>query len=191
MYKANNGLQCTQVAGGKRGFKVGLIQTQKAMGANGTDPTIMKHYVELENASEYDSSPALIQMPSGANVIDVCQGLYQTEMELATAMVAGVVEVNILSNTLNMYDDYSTQFIGSTTLLKAYNAATGNEITVTSVGAGTTIAKSFKITLSTADADYTAVPSLGLIRLEITSPSALATAGVVGFSECIFNVTKP
>jgi hypothetical protein len=188
--KEANALQATQVATGKKGFTLGLIQAMKATSANGTDPQIFKTYIELEDSEEYDATPALIQMPQGTKVLDVCKGLYQTQIELATPMATGVVEVNIFSNTVNLFDDYSTQIIASSGLIKAYNNATGLEIPITSVAAGTVLAKSFRLTLTVANANYIAVPVGGLIRIECVSPSAFTTAGVIGFSEATFLVTK-
>jgi len=189
--KEANALQATQVATGKKGFSLGLIQAQKVMSANGTDPQIFKTYIELADSEEYDVAPSLIQMPLGTKVLDVCKGLYQTQMELATPMAAGVVEVNIFSNTVNLFDDYSTQLIASSGLIKMYNVATGNEISITSIAAGTTIAKSIRLTATVLDADYVAVPSGGLIRIELVSPSAFVTASIPGFSEASLIITKP
>lgn len=189
--KEANALQATQVATGKKGFSCGLIQAMKASSANGTDPQIFKTYIELADSEEYDYTPALIQMPTGVKVLDVCKGLYQTEIELATPMAAGVVEVNIFSNTVNLFDDYSTQIIASSGLIKMFNQATGLEIPITTIAAGTTIAKSFRLTATVANANYVAVPSGGLIRIECVSPSAFTTAGVTGFSEASLLVVKP
>jgi len=188
--KENNGLWGTQTATGKKGFALGLIQEKKVKMNNGTDDMICYHSIELDDAKELDLNPAFIAFPSTTKVLTACTGLYQSELELATPMATGVFELNLFSNTRLLYDDLATIINGSTTLFKAYNNVTGNEITITSIGAGTTIAKSFKFTLNTADPDYTALAVGGLVRIEYGPVSALETALIFGYSEATFYVTK-
>ncbi len=91
--------------------------------------------------------------------------------------VAGVITARLFAGCggTNLFDDYSTE-LANAALWVAKNAATGNQISITSVAADAN-SSGFVVTLNTSDTDYTT----GGIMLSLAAPLALDAAGVTGY----------
>lgn len=86
------------------------------------------------------------------------------------------IKANAGCSGLDLYDEYSTELAAVPNWI-AENAATGANITITSVAVDANI-KGWTVTLDSADADY---PAIGSIKLRLAAPSVLKAAGVPGF----------
>ena len=89
----------------------------------------------------------------------------------------GVASVALITECggANLYDLYSAQFVAA--MWKASNAATGADITITSV-TPISSSKTFNVLMNTADPDF---PTSNAIYLNLVAPSALNTGGIAGY----------
>jgi hypothetical protein len=100
---------------------------------------------------------------------------------VGAAPLAGVSNIKATfgcANT-NMYDLYSAD-LADITLWKAYNKATGNEITISTVVVNAAL-KAFTVSLLTTDPDYTAAGAAGDIEIRWVGPTELDAADIPGF----------
>lgn len=107
-------------------------------------------------------------------------GLQDVNLSVAAHVGASLV-FNIKATTgcdgEDLYDAFSTE-LADVTLWKAVNAATGADVTITSVTANPSL-KAFTVTLDSDDADKPATG--GSIVISLKSPADLAAKGVIGY----------
>lgn len=168
---------------GVRAVDLELIYTDNWKANSGTVNTLYQTRVVFD-ATRMNSNPGFITTNDlGFSPKDL-KGLLNVAIVKVTR-VAGVLTVRALAgcSSTNLYDDYDTE-LANVALWVARNAATGNQISITSVTADPN-SSGFIVTLNTADTDYTA----GAVTLSLASPITLDTAGVSGFESNVATIT--
>lgn len=112
------------------------------------------------------------------NSVRSMKGLQDIDLVSSSVAVAtGVVDVTatVSCGGVNLTDLYADE-LGVVAAWRAENAATGGAITISSVAV---VGNAFRLTLSTADADFPAVG--GAVLINLAPPSVLGGLDVVGY----------
>jgi len=164
-----------KVATGVKAIDMEKVFTPNWKVNTGAATTIYNTRFVFDAVAMNDSPGFITTSDLGFNVKSL-MGLQNVAIVKVTR-AAGVLTVRALAGcaSTNLYDDYSTE-LANAALWVARNAATGNQIAITSVTADPNTS-GFIVTLNTTDTDYTT----GAVALSLASPTVLDTAGVSGY----------
>lgn len=141
--------------------------------------------VQLLNSSDFDTNWAFVALPANMRP-NTIKGLEPTKLVQTSATLSstGVVTLKWMGSTTNLYSRFSGSFDN---VIKAYNAVTGQAITVTTVSANA-IAETFTIDLDSSDTDWPA--SAGgevLFKISVTD---LVAESITGIGDCEISIPR-
>ena len=154
-------------------------------GTNGTAMYMIS--ISLADSTEWNDNISAVKLPLTLQANKI-KGLMQVELVNATdTFSTGTATIQVLSATTNLYDVYGAD-LADTSIWKAYNYATGGQITITTATADTEL-KGVELALNTSDPDYPASAG-GKILVKFGNVTALIAADLPGISEAELVTTR-
>lgn len=170
------------------GFDLEMLAVESWKVPTGTNGTAMYSIsIGLSDTTQWNDDISAIKLPDTLPASSI-KGLQQIELVNATnTFTGGVATIQVLGSTTNLYDIYGSSLI-DTSIWKAYNYATGGEITITSIALDNDL-KGAELTLNTSDSDYPASAG-GKILVKFGNVTALIANDMPYISEAELITTR-